>query len=714
MSRERGTRGARCRNAIIASLVLAVLGVAPALRAAEEDRTFFVLDRSTSMARAHTGGVSSLVLQRDAVATLVASLPPTQRVGIASFASEARVDLALRALATDADRRACVDAAGGLSASGGSRLGDGLDVALAALRAAGPPRGTESIVLLTDGGDSGSARGARDAVLPELVARGVRVFAFPLDAGADLALLAELASRSGGRSAEEDGEGPRTRALAQSTPQLAALDLLASFDARLSAGESHEHRALVEEGASQVIFATAAPSRLDPLELELVAPNRIVLRSTSQVPGVQFVQEGALRLFRISAPAAGEWRIRLRSSASWIGLRRVRSEVLVQSTARAGLAWIEGPVTVRAPELHRLRALVQGFDAPLLQPLEAELIDGEGLALARFELRDGGSALDGDAIAGDGTHSAWFAGWSGSGRQHVRVKARGTAGGRAIQRCEELRVELLPERVPEPSFLQPRSLDVRAREGADESNRLRLELDFDLAETGIDPRSTGLALAVNDLELALAPSAWRSRANALYFEDETRRLELRPVLRGSSRVRLVLDWRAFDGADLGELGRIELELELGALALAGALLPRVDARGEVARWSEGEVTEGLPWQIVRSDVDRRRGALYCAQRLERDLFDPTSDPLELIVEGFGVHVPAGALVGGPRLYVFEVSERDRALRLDLDLATGLLEVRGQGLRFYGAPAPLDFGLGVGARSGTLRVRPAVAGDRSRY
>ncbi|MBK9383541.1 MAG: VWA domain-containing protein [Planctomycetes bacterium] len=714
MSGKRDGRVERCCSAARALLLLAVLGAAPVLCAAEEERTFFVLDRSASMARAHAGGASSLMLQRDAVAALVASLPATQRVGIASFASGARVDLSMRALATEADRRACIDAAGALEASGASQLGDGLDAALAALRSAGPPRGTESIVLLTDGGDAGSARGARDAVLPELVARGVRVFAFPLDAGADLALLAELASRSGGRSDEEESEGARTRALAHSTPRLAPVDLLASFDARLSAGETHEHRALVEQGASAVIFAAATPTRADAFELELVGPNRVVLRSTSQIPGVQFVQEGALRLFRIGAPAAGEWRLRLRGGASWIGLRRVRSEVLVQSATRAGLAWIDGPASVSPPALHRLRALAQGFDDLLQQPLEAELLDSEGLALARFELRDGGSALDGDALAGDGIHSAWFGGWSGSGRQHVRVKARGIAGGRAVQRCAELRLELLDERIPEPSFLQARSLDVRAREGADEANRLRLELDFDLAESGIDPRSTGLALAVNELEIAIEASAWRSRANALFFEDETRRLELRPAPRGSSRVQLALDWRAFDGADLGELGRIELELELGELVLAGALLPRVDARGEVARWSEGEVTEGLPWQIVRCDVDRRRGTLSCAQRLERDLFDPTSDPLELLVEGWGVHVPAGALVGGPRRYFFEVIERERALRLDLDLATGLLEVRGQGLGFFGAPSPLDLGLGVGARSGTLRLRPAVAGDRARY
>ena len=569
-------------------------------------------------------------------------------------------------------------------------------------------------MLFTDGGDVGSARGARDLVLPELLARGVRVFGFPLDAEADLALLRELAERSGGRSAEEEGEGARARALAQSTPRFAALDLLASFDARMAASEMSEQRVVVDEDARQVLFSAAAPTRDDDFELELIAPSRVVVRSTSQVPGVQFVEHGALRLFRIAEPEAGEWRLRLRSSARWIGLRRMRAEVLVETAARSSVAWIEAPLAVRPPALHRLRALVQGFDALPPPLLEAEVLDADGLPVGRFRLRDGGSALDGDAAAGDGVHAAWFGGWSGSGSVQVRVRARGTSGSRTIERCEELRIALEPVQAPEASLLQPRRFEVRAREGADASNRLRLEVDFDLAESGADPRNEGLLLAVNELEIEVAASAWQSRANLLFFAEENHRLELRQDAAGSSRVSLSLDWRAFDGASFGTLERIDLELEIGALQLAGALLPRVDARGEGARWSEGDATAGIPWQVLRCEVDRRSGKLFCAQRLERDLFDPTADPLELLIEGFGVHVPAGTLLGGPRRYVFEVRERERSLRLDLDLATGLLELRGTGLEFSGALSPLDLELAIGSRSENLRLRPAVAGERARY
>lgn len=703
----------RCAGgpAVAGVLAMAIL-LAP--RAAGEDRTVFVLDRSGSMARSAPGGGTWIAEQEEAVATLVAALPATQRAGIASFASEARVDLALRALATPADRSAFGAVAGALVADGGSRLGDGLDAALSMLRAAGARSGRESIVLFTDGGDSGSARDARFAVLPELVARGVKVFAFALEEGADRELLLALSSESGGRSSAALDAGARSSQIAQVLPRLAPAQLVLAGDLRLAAGELGELSAPIDPAAEQAVFLAAPPDRVDEFELEVVTPSRVVLRSTTQIPGVSFQRLGAARVLRVANPEAGFWRVRMRAAPGQNGLRHVHVGVLVESPSSATVDWRASEMHVAPPASATLRALASGFDASAPPRLDAELVDREGLVLARFVLRDSGSALDGDRFAGDGEHAARFAGWQGEGEQRLRVLARGTRASAPIQRCADLLLRVDPVPPAEPSFLAPLLFRARAIEGSDPRNRLQVELELDLPSSAGDPLDHALRLAVGGLELALDAGALRAAGAVRIFSDETRTLSIRPRAERSSRARLALDWRAFDGGALGDLQRVELALEIGALQLSGTLLPQVDARRERARWVAGDPLEGVPWQVLGCAIDRRRGNLSLVQRIERGLFDPTSDPLELAVEGWAIRVPAGAFRGGPRRYVFEAVDGSRSARIDLDLDLGLLEVGGRGLAFFGAPAPLDLWLGIGPRSARLSLEPDVARDRTRY
>jgi hypothetical protein len=694
-----------------ASLALVLLLTS---RAAAEDRTVFVLDRSSSMARSAPGGGTWIAEQEDAVATIAAALPATQRAGVVSFGNDARVDLALRALVTPADRAACGAAAGSLVADGGSRLGDGLDAALAMLRAAGARSGRESIVLFTDGGDTGSARDARFAVLPELVGRGVRVFAFALEPGADRELLLALARDSGGRSSAPTDAGARSGLIAQILPRLAPAQLVTAGDFRLAGSELGELSAPIDPGSEQAVFLAAAPGRDDDFELEVVTPSRVVLRSTTQIPGITFQRLGAARLLRVTAPEAGFWRVRVRADARLTGLRHVRVGVLVESSSSASVDWRSSALHVAPPASATLRAFASGFDALLPGQLDAELLDGEGLVLTRFALRDSGSALDGDLAAGDGEHAARFAGWHGVGEQTLRVHARGTRGGAPIQRCADLAIEVDDPPTAEPSFLSPLLFRARAIEGSDPRNRVQLELEFDLPSSAGDLLDLPLRLEIGGLELALEAGALRAAGAVRVFFDETRALSIRPRAERSSRARLTLDWRAFDGSVLGDLQRVGIELVIGSLQLSGTLLPQVDARRERASWAAGDPLEGVPWQILGCTVDRRGGNLRLVQRLERGLFDPTSDPLELAVEGWAIRVPAGAFRGGPRRYFFEASDGPRSARIDLDLGDGLFEIRGRGLAFFGAPTPLDLWLGIGPRSARLTLEPEVARTRTRY
>jgi Ca-activated chloride channel family protein len=126
-------------------------------------------------------------------------LPPDFRVGLASFAGEARL-----AVAPTQAREEVVNALSALTTSRGTVIGDGLSVALDTIEEV-REGGDAVAVLLSDGRDTGSSVTPREAAerASEL---GVPVFTILLGqvtgegVGADLDAMEEIATTSGGES----------------------------------------------------------------------------------------------------------------------------------------------------------------------------------------------------------------------------------------------------------------------------------------------------------------------------------------------------------------------------------------------------------------------------------------------------------------------------------------------------------------------------------
>ena len=126
-------------------------------------------------------------------------LPPDFRVGLATFAGEARL-----AVAPTQARREVVNALSALTTSRGTVIGDGLSVALDTIEEV-REGGDAVAVLLSDGQDTGSSVTPREAAerASEL---GVPVFTILLGqvtgegAGANLDAMGEIATTSGGES----------------------------------------------------------------------------------------------------------------------------------------------------------------------------------------------------------------------------------------------------------------------------------------------------------------------------------------------------------------------------------------------------------------------------------------------------------------------------------------------------------------------------------
>jgi len=127
------------------------------------------------------------------------------KLGIVSFATSASVAYALHAIAGDPDRANAQTAIGGIAAGGQTSIGGGLRTALNQITGAGARAATQVVVLLTDGlhnnGESPSA------VLPDLIANGVRVYTIGVGTDIDAALLQNIAHATGGTFYRIDPSG---------------------------------------------------------------------------------------------------------------------------------------------------------------------------------------------------------------------------------------------------------------------------------------------------------------------------------------------------------------------------------------------------------------------------------------------------------------------------------------------------------------------------
>jgi Ca-activated chloride channel family protein len=157
-----------------------------------------VMDVSDSM-DASDVAPNRLAAAEAAANAFLDQLPPDFRVGLATFAGEARL-----AVAPTQARSEVVNALGALTTSRGTVIGDGLSVALDTIEEV-REGGDAVAVLLSDGRDTGSAVPPREAAerASEL---GVPVFTILLGQvtdegrGANLEAMEEIATTSGGES----------------------------------------------------------------------------------------------------------------------------------------------------------------------------------------------------------------------------------------------------------------------------------------------------------------------------------------------------------------------------------------------------------------------------------------------------------------------------------------------------------------------------------
>ena len=152
-------------------------------------RFVLVIDRSGSM----TG--AKLTEAKFGADWWADALLDNDGLAVVSFSDNAFPDFGMTTI-TGAARNVAHSKIDAIHAGGNTSIGAGLREALHQIIMAGPQATTESIVLLTDGiQNTGETPGQ---VLPDLIARGVRVYTIGIGPDVDSALLQQIATSTGG------------------------------------------------------------------------------------------------------------------------------------------------------------------------------------------------------------------------------------------------------------------------------------------------------------------------------------------------------------------------------------------------------------------------------------------------------------------------------------------------------------------------------------
>ncbi|MEU4769459.1 VWA domain-containing protein [Actinosynnema sp. NPDC023794] len=395
---------------------------------APEQRLVLVIDRSGSMAG---NKLSEAKFGADWWAD---SATAGDRLCVVSFAHDARTDFALTPITTQSDRDNAQNAIAALAAGGSTSIGGGLGAGLTNIINAGTRAATQVVVLLTDGLHNSGEHPT--AVVPDLVANGVRVYTLGIGRSIDTALLQSIANSTGGTFYRID---PNLSVAAQEFSIRTALmeisgiarddgGVVTTQPENVDQSGAVELPVHVESGSELATFGVTWQGTKGRLLLELTDPNGETIKvGTFPETTRQILGDRPYMAFQVGSPTAGEWRV------------RILPEDHEGSGASRFFAFSQHPKIDGGMYTPQDR-YNPGDVVPLFlqvyfgQPITglsvsgiATLPDG-GTAPLRFD--DGGDQAFGDLVAEDGTYSALFDethGDPGTYTFEVEVESDGTS-----------------------------------------------------------------------------------------------------------------------------------------------------------------------------------------------------------------------------------------------------------------------------------------------
>jgi hypothetical protein len=430
-------------------------------------RAVLIIDRSGSMFGnriAFAKQAARVYVNAIDLVNLLGSADP--QFGLASFSDNATLN---QPLTTDGD--VVKTAVNGLSASGNTNIGSGLQTGLGAITSAPSRSCREIMVLLSDGDHNIGTHPA--AVIPSIVDENVVVFTVGVGSGISTSgqqTLQAIANETGGRYLNVTSDFGLVRLFLQLSAEASGAGVIGN-DApfALSPTASREASANIEVGASEAMFAVAVEAQGQLGEFKMISPSgRVIDFDASAGPDISKVSDTNYRLLKVTNPEPGQWKTRVIGSASAAG-GLAQTFTLVNHDGTKLLVVIEED-SITAPDPLFIEAHLQFEGENVLNAeLTGEVTRPDGSRINIFLVDDG---TNGDRKANDAVYSTRFKSFNGEGSYSVNVTGHSSSASRTVD-GEELFSFLPSNSNPVPSFTRSGSASAIVTGSAASADRLQ-------------------------------------------------------------------------------------------------------------------------------------------------------------------------------------------------------------------------------------------------
>lgn len=363
-------------------------------------RSVVTIDRSGSMSG------TPLSLAKLAASLYITLNSSDDELGVASFATNATTNFPISEM-TLPNKVTAISAVNGLSAGGVTNIGGGLSTSLDMIVNEGFPVSDEAILLLSDGMHN-TGTNPLD-VIPDLVNRGVVVYALGLGTNADATLLSNIATQTGGRYFFAPSAFSLPSIFFTIFTQINNDGFLGIFNEQITPNSTETQIIYVDnytEFGGEATFVLSWDT--GDLNMVLRRPNGTVVNPTA--PDVQLYSEETLSLlYRMSDPAEGNWTVEISSNSSSTASYMLqassisKSNVSVVSTTEHSLAIANMPLPLQ------LSIMAPPSGGTQAEPMTGVTVSGtvklDGIPHSTVMLYDDGNEAHNDGQAGDGIYS---------------------------------------------------------------------------------------------------------------------------------------------------------------------------------------------------------------------------------------------------------------------------------------------------------------------
>ncbi len=357
-------------------------------------------------------------------------------IGVVSYNQLADTELSLTEITGIADRQSIKDALGGITSAGSTSIGNGLRRGLGLFLGADPTEisASQVMVLLSDGKHNTGEH--PDLVIPDLIARGVRVFTLGIGPDIDAAMLQDISARTGGLyrrippALDPDQQAWRIRnALFEFAEKAHENTEIIIYLPGSTNPAVEEAKVYVEEGSELATFLLSWQHLSNRMLLELYSPSgvRYAFEDYPQDKArLIFTRGNPYMGFQIQDPEPGDWQV----SAIPAGVEGKENYVVLVSSRNPQIGGsLYSPWKMYNPG----QEIPLHFQCDYYGPITGLKIDGR-IHLPNGEtsplaFQDDGDRESGDVLAQDGTYSTIFrnSGRPGTYRIEVTVENEGNA-----------------------------------------------------------------------------------------------------------------------------------------------------------------------------------------------------------------------------------------------------------------------------------------------